>query len=448
MAETPVSAQHAPAAPAAPSWRGPARNRPSPSRPAAPLLGRPDALALAAPLTVTEVCTLEGFEALAPEWDALVRRTDDQAFHRHDYLLLWLRHFAPGVRLRVLTAREPGGRLVAALALREERVRQYGLRVRQLSSVSNAHSGRFDMLAEQPRAAAEAFLAHLARDAHWDVLRVTHLSEGGAGWALQGAARERGLREGVWHSGASPYVVLPDTLEAWAAHKRSNRKPLRRKRRRLEERGRVEVERVTGGEALEARLEEAFALERRGWKARNGTAITQDPRTHGFYRQLAAHAARGGELALYVLRLDGNAIAFQYGLQVGARYLAMKPGYDEAYADVSPGQLLTESVIEDLIPRGVRELDLLGDESAAKREWTDRTRRHGWLFVFRGSPMGRMLHVAKFRWAPLAKRTVKRLREAKARGVKLGEARLQGVKLQGVKLQGMKLRGRRTPTLH
>lgn len=423
MAETPESAQPAQPAPAAPSWRrqvlnGLASARPSPPAAVAPapLQGRTGADP-GVPLAVTEVRTPEAFEALAPEWDALVARTDDQLFHRHAYLALWLRHFAPTTRLRVLTAREPGGRLVAALALREERVRQYGLRVRQLSSLSNAHSGRFDMLAEHPRAAAEAFLKHLALDARWDVLRVAHLTEGGAGWALQDAARGARLPHGVWHSGAAPYVQLPDTLQAWAAQKRSNRKPLRRKRRRLEERGRVEVERVTGGEALAARLEEAFALERSGWKARNGTAIAQDPRTLGFYTQLAERAARTGELALYFLRLDGRAIAFQYGLQVGARYLAMKPGYDEAYADVSPGQLLTESVLEDLIPRGVRELDLLGEESAAKREWTDRARRHGWLFVFRRTRMGRVLHAAKFRWVPLAKRTVKRLREVRAKRV-------------------------------
>src|SRR5688500_11351877 len=69
-------------------------------------------------LHVAEVRELSGFDALAPEWNALVARTDDQVFYRHEFLRCWLTHFDPRAALRVLTAREPGGRLVAALALR------------------------------------------------------------------------------------------------------------------------------------------------------------------------------------------------------------------------------------------------------------------------------------------------------------------------------------------
>jgi CelD/BcsL family acetyltransferase involved in cellulose biosynthesis len=280
--------------------------------------------------------------------------------------------------------------------------------LRQLGSASNEHSGRFDLLAERPREASAAFLAHLAEDRSWDLLRITHLTEGGAAWALLEASERAGLPAGVWHSGRSPYVKLPATLEALAAAKRKNRKTLRRKRRRLEERGKVTLERVEGGEALDLWLEEGFRIERSGWKAKNGTAVSQDPRTLGFYTQLAHRAAAEGQLALYFLKLDGQPIAFQFGLSYGGRYLAMKPGYDEAYADVSPGQLLTESLIEDCVRRGIRELDLLGDDTVSKREWTDRARRHGWLFVFRDSLIGRALCSAKFRLVPAARRMVRR----------------------------------------
>jgi len=359
-------------------------------------------------VAVTELRGRAAFEALGSEWDALAARTDDQLFHRHAYLGCWLDHFAPRSTLRVLTGRNPEGRLVAALALLEVRRKQYGMPVRQLVSTSNEHSGRFDLLAESPHAAGAAFLAHLAKDSSWDVLSVTHVSEGGAAWGMLEAAWRSGLPAGVWHSGQSPYVLLPPTLEALAALKRKNRKTLRRKRRRLEERGRVTLERVEGGEALDLWLEEGFRIERSGWKAKNGTAISQDPRTLGFYTALAHRAAAEGQLALYFLRLDGQPIAFQFGLAYGGRYLAMKPGYDEAYADVSPGQLLTESLIEDCVRRGIRELDLLGDDTPSKREWTHQARRHGWLFVFRDSLIGRALYSAKFRWAPVARKVVRR----------------------------------------
>jgi CelD/BcsL family acetyltransferase involved in cellulose biosynthesis len=344
-------------------------------------------------LRVEEVRGLEGFDALGPEWNALVARTDDQLFYRHEFLRCWLTNFAPDAPLRVLTAREAGGRLVAALALREERTTQFGLPVRVLASASNTHSCRFDMLAEQPSRAGEAFFAHLEKDKSWHLLR---------------AAEARGLPSGTWLSARSPYVVLPSSLEGWRGGPGYNPKALRRRRRRLSERGHSSLVHVSSPEGLEAWLADGFAVERSGWKARRGTAISQDPRTLGFYSELARLAADAGYLSLYYLRLEDKTLAFQFGLSYGGRYLALKPGYDEAFAQLSPGQLLTESLLQDCVARGLTELDLLGDETPFKSEWTDRVRVHHWLFMFRDTLVGRTLCSAKFRWIPAARRMVKR----------------------------------------
>ncbi|MFP2926782.1 GNAT family N-acetyltransferase [Pyxidicoccus sp. 3LG] len=355
---------------------------------------------------VGEVRDLAGFDSLAPEWNALVERTDDQVFYRHEFLRCWLRNFAPEGRLRILTARDVNGRLVATLPLRATRGRQYGMPVRQLLSLTNKHSCRFDLLAEDPRRAGKAFLTYLLKDRSWDVLRLGDVPEGGSAWALLGAARKAGLPCGTWESARPPYLELPETVEAWQRERGRNAKPLRRRRRRLEERGRVTLERVTGGERLTERLAEGFALERSGWKAQRGTAIAQSQRRLAFYSDLAGVAAKAGWLGLYYLRVEKRAIAFQYGLEYGGRYLALKPGYDEAFAEVSPGQLLTEGLIQDCIRRGLTELDLLGDDAPFKREWTEVVRPHHWLFIYRDTLRGRALYRAKFQWAPVARSMV------------------------------------------
>ncbi|GMU09697.1 GNAT family N-acetyltransferase [Corallococcus caeni] len=359
------------------------------------------------PLCVEEVRSLPAFDALETEWNALVKRVDDQVFYRHEFVRCWLEHFAPGARLRILAARNALGTLVAVLGLKEEQGHQYGLPVRQLSSLTNKHSCRFDLVAEEPKRAAVAFLSHLMGDPSWEVLRLSDVPEGGAAWELVHAAKGAGMPWGAWPSARSPYLVLPSTVAAWTKG-RSNAKPLRRRRRRLEEKGRVEVERVAGIEGLGSKLEEAFALEQSGWKAQEGTAIAQAEHRRGFYTGLARTAAERGWLGLYFLRLDGRPIAFQYGLEYGGRYLAMKPGYDEALAEVSPGHLLTENLIQDCIGRGLSELDLLGDDAPYKREWTEQVRQHHWLFIYRDTWMGQTLQRSKFRWAPVAKRMVGR----------------------------------------
>jgi CelD/BcsL family acetyltransferase involved in cellulose biosynthesis len=352
------------------------------------------------------------FVALAAEWNSLVEATRDEPFYRHEFLRIWIDNFAPGADLRILTLRDSDGELTAALPLMAERASVYGVPVRQLSATANPHSCRFDMIARDPPAAAAAFVAWLRADRTWDILRLTDVPDGGAAWALLAEARARGLPTGTWKSLQSPYVPLPATWDLFQARLHAKFKAnCRRRRRKLEEKGKVELDRVDGGIALDAALEDGFALEQSGWKGGRGTAIAQDAATRGFYTELARDAASAGRLSLFFLRLDGRPVAFQYGLTHGGRYFLLKPGYDETLAECSPGQLLTEDVMADCIGRALSEFDFLGPDMPWKRDWADAVRPHTFLYAFADTALGRALCAAKFRWAPAVKQRLARWRQ-------------------------------------
>jgi len=283
--------------------------------------------------------------------------------------------------------------------------RIYGVPVRELSALANVHSGRFDLLAENPPEAARAFLDVLLEQSDWDVLRLIDVPQGGAAEALLEAAGSSGLRSGRWASMNSPYIDLPTSWsemeQTLSRHFRAN---MRRRRRRLSDKGTISIDLcdVSDDGELAARLDEGFQLEASGWKGRDGTAICQAPDTLGFYTALARQARSEGRLRLQFLRLDGKAIAFQYALQDGARYLLLKPTYDEAHGEVAPGHLLMEEVLQDCIARGLRQFDFLGPDMPWKSDWSKKGRPHDWLYLFRG-PRGHLVHGLKFRAAPMVR---------------------------------------------
>jgi len=368
-----------------------------------------EAIRQAPRLAVAEVGDRAGFMALERRWDALCEAQGDVLFQRHGWIRIWLDNFAPTARLRILTAVDENGELSAVLPLMEERTFWYGVPLRQLVSTANPHACRFDLLARDATAAGEAFFTYLIQDPTWDVLRLIDIPEGGAGWAVYHQAKTRGFPCGTWESLRSPYLTLPATHEALIARLDARFKAnVRRRRRKLEAQGKVTVERVDGAAALEAKLEEGYALEQSGWKGARGTAITQNQATRGFYSELARDAAHAGRLSLYFLRLNGRAVAFQYGLTHAGRYLLLKPGYDETLKECSPGQLLMDEVLKDCLARGLREFDFLGPDMVWKRDWTDQTRVHTWLFMFRNSSKGRALCTARFHWLPKAKEALSR----------------------------------------
>lgn len=355
-------------------------------------------------LQLTEHRGADALQALGPQWDALAERVHPgQPFLRHDFLSLWVAAFHPG-KLRVLTVSDSDGRLVAALPLRCTTGHQWGLPMRALSATANAHSCRFDFLAEDPWESGPPVLEHLITTGGWDRLLLTDVPEGGAGEVLFELARRRGLPVGRWESLRSPFFTLPDSMEAMHARLDTRFKAnLRRRRRKLAKEGPITVERCEGGPGMARCLEEGLALEGSGWKGRRGSAIVQDVATRRFYLSLAAEAARAGTLALYLLRVGDRPVAFQFSLQQGGHYFLLKPGYDEALSACSPGQLLMEDVVEDLIARGVRAFDFLGPDMVWKRDWTDRVRVHTWLSIFPPHGWGRVLHATKFRAAPALK---------------------------------------------
>jgi CelD/BcsL family acetyltransferase involved in cellulose biosynthesis len=361
-------------------------------------------------LAVEEVSTFAVFLDLEKEWNALVEATGAGLFSRHEHIRVWLESFGPEAgKLVVLTARDAAGALVAALPLLAERGSVCGLPARQLVAAANTHSCRFDMIAEEPRSAGRAFLAHLLVRPGWDVLRLIDVPEGGNAWQIHRAAKEAALPVGAWESQRSPYLTFPSSYDELLAGKSAQfRANLRRRRRQLERMGPLRFERVTDKTHLQECLEEGFALERSGWKGDQGTAIAQDEPTRAFYTRLAESASSRGHLSLGFLRVGGTPVAFHYGLTYGGVYHVPKLAYDESLKGCSPGLVLLEEAIKDGITRGLRAYDFLGTEAEWKNNWSTEARPHHWLFIFRDTTVGHVLHKAKFDWIPAARRVLMR----------------------------------------
>lgn len=359
-----------------------------------------------------------GIEALAEVeegWRGLCGASSwDEPFHRPEWIRAHLECFEPAARLHVVVARR-GGRLVGILPLVEERARWKGLPYRRLRGAAGVHSCRFDLLLAEgeEEEAREAIWRHLASLPDWHAIEVRDVPLGGAMEGVLERARREGFAVGTWESMRSPFVTLPARggfealCEDLPAKFRAN---LRRRRKRLAERGAVRFRRWD--RADEHFLRAFFELEAAGWKGRRGTAIAASEETRRFYSRVAGWAEGEGMFASYSLELEGRAVAAHFGLVHRGRYFLPKAAYDEALGACSPGQLLVEDVLADCAGRGLGEFDFLGPWMQWKADWTDQVRPHRWCFIYRPNPLGRALHAAKLRLGPW----LARMRDGKGGG--------------------------------
>ncbi|MDH3724182.1 MAG: GNAT family N-acetyltransferase [Thermoleophilia bacterium] len=314
-------------------------------------------------MTAITIDAVASTESLRAEWDALADRTECPPFLYGGFIDAWASAFHGPDALRILTARD-GAELVGVLPLViNGDVAQTPPRFGQAGAVSLDES------------VSRALLAHALAQMDLRTIEMGPLPAGGTELVMaQGSAESAGFAYTDWMNQEQPVVDCDTDWETYfAGLSRNLRKDVRRRRRRLEERGELTIEVHRGADALGERLAEGVAIENSGWKGQEGTAILAGDGQLAFYEALADWTAARDALEITFLRLDGAAVAFHYNIVFHGILYALKIGFDEAHADLSPGKVLLGAEIERTFAEGRRRFDFGGDPEDYKLKWATGT---------------------------------------------------------------------------
>jgi CelD/BcsL family acetyltransferase involved in cellulose biosynthesis len=229
-----------------------------------------------------------------------------------------------------------------------------------------------ETLAEQACEAALRALAARAANVAGVVAPMTPV-EGRTAEVFRACAKRLGLS---WRASDPRDRPILTTAKSGAAAEQSGReKKTRRALRKLEELDRVEHRVWREPHEIREALELFLALESRGWKGRNGTALLQDPRSATFVRTMSRLLARDGKIQIDGLCLADAPIALTISLYSGDRAFLWKTAYDETAAAGSPGaQLIVRMSGQLLAAPGIACADSCasGDNPAIARLWAER----------------------------------------------------------------------------
>ena len=358
-----------------------------------------------------QIETLDDFDSflrLESIWNELLEQSGlSFPFMTHEWVRTWIEYFGARQRIHVLLVKA-GRTIVGIVPLMLRQGWMYGLPVRRLQSIHNVYTERFDFIINGPPDEIYPTIWNhlLTRGPAWDVLELRQVPADSPTLAhLKPLAAADRYPVERWHSGDSPYISVEGSWESY--RETLGRKllaNLRNRLGRLSRIGRIDVEVIEDAWQAESALAEGWSLEAAAWKGDAGTAIRCLPRVRAFYEAFAIRAARRGWLRLYFLRINGQRIAFCYGLCFRNRTFTLKPGYDPRYASYSPSTALCSMMIKEAFLDGREEIDFLGVNDGWKQSWTSSTRSHEWLFVFRPGLRSRLLRWAKFQLAPVLRR--------------------------------------------
>lgn len=283
--------------------------------------------------------------AFVAAWDALATSAvEPNAFCESWFLAPALRQFDPQGRVKIFALWD--GSILCGL----------------MPVSAQAHYGRWPMPHVQNWLHHNAFLGTpLVRagyeEAFWRALLpildaapgqslFAHVSgltvEGAVASALTTVALEQGRRCALVHQEHRALLERGLSPDAYyeAAVRSKKRKELRRQKNRLSEEGVLTFVRYAGDEGLDTWTDEFLALEERGWKGTNGSALGCAPATRNLFVEILKGAAFAGKLERLEFRLDGQPLAMLVNFHCAPGSFSFKTAFDEEYARFSPGVLL------------------------------------------------------------------------------------------------------------
>jgi CelD/BcsL family acetyltransferase involved in cellulose biosynthesis len=292
----------------------------------------------------------------------------------------------------------------------------------RIESLTNDHAHYFDFLVAPPRrqTALQKFAGLVRQIKPRAKMKVEYLCEPDGTESGLYAELSRGrIPVHRYEAAYSPYLPLaPTTWEEYLKTIQSKFKAnLKRRRQKAEQIGTVSFEATQDLHRFEDRLSEAFDVEYRSWKGKEGTAIKCLPDVERFYRELVQRKPPSGRFHLFSLRLKGRMIAFNLCVSSHKTLFLLKTGYnDEEFSALSPGQLLHYEMLRHLFEGAeFRRYTFGGVVSPWKTDWTDpeRSYRFQWLEGYPATLLGRLEYGCRYGWKTYLKRfrTARRIKE-------------------------------------
>jgi CelD/BcsL family acetyltransferase involved in cellulose biosynthesis len=302
-------------------------------------------------------------------WDSLLEQTRGALFFQTlDWLRVYWKHYGAGQKLRAIVVSSPDGPLgILPLVVRREGRRIGGVRV--LTYPLEDWGSFYGPLGPQPAVTLAEGLRHVRRTRRdWDVIEMRWTAAGSdLDTATRDVMRQAGLQTYCKERDKTALVRLGETFEqceqAWTSKHRNN---LRRQQRRLAKSGELKcvTHRPAGAAAGDADprwdlYDACTDIARRSWQgsSQTGTTITHET-VRDFLREMHGVASAAGGVAMNMMFLDGQPLAFAYNYHWRGYNFGLRIGYDAALSRDGVGNVLTVNSIKSACQHGDHTYDM------------------------------------------------------------------------------------------
>ena len=351
---------------------------------------------------------LEDLEGLSEAWLALHQSSVRPDISLSpDWIISWYKAFGARLKPHVIGVfKDEELVLVAPMHSSMQSFRLTSLVALQSSANGYSPSGGVVTSTQISKTDLRTAFALLHEENNFELYRFYKLPEEEAASVCSMVSDSNLLHSGMEAVMSTPMIDLRGDWESYLeTRSRSLRKSMRRKLKRISQQSKVELEVGVPQGSDAPILEEIFRISAKSWKQLEGSDLESDDVARKFICELVDRFCRAGEVKVWLLKVDGLAIAYELHFQSGGTVFPIRADFDLDFAELSPGQVLLQLVLESLFKDKSTQLyDSCADDYEYLKSWAHYSTDFYTVDAFSTKLKPSLVYLAKYRVLPAYRR--------------------------------------------
>ncbi|MBT3313609.1 MAG: GNAT family N-acetyltransferase [Anaerolineae bacterium] len=355
------------------------------------------------PRTIRHITSIAAFEDLRYSWNALLEKKHIRsAVLTWEWLFSWWKVFGDEKKLWLVTVWEDD-RLIGVAPLMLEKRRKIGMPLQVLCTLGTPMNDIGGFIVQDQDLQIVKILSDfiLEQKREWDIFELNEFPvEGLEISVLKDIFSQRNFRL-IEENNEHYYIPVEGSWDDYySSLSKKFRKNLRRAERNSAGLGNVFLKQYSGNGLTWGNFDEAIAVNCHA----NYPRICHSKKEQAFLKELFELAPQW--LTLYLLFINDEAVAYEYGFLYQNRFEDWRAGFDTRIDPaISIGKFIALKVLEKSFEDGLKEVDFMRGAHAYKQEWRPETRIYTQLRFFkRQSPKAMIAYLGLEKIKPLLRR--------------------------------------------
>ncbi|MCL6473097.1 MAG: GNAT family N-acetyltransferase [Firmicutes bacterium] len=319
-------------------------------------------------LQIEVVTNLEDFKALRDSWNKLALEANLSVFQTWEWSWNWWKANSKGKKLCLLVIRD--GDKIAGIAPFYISSTYYGFPLKVVAFIGTNGTDYLDFIVNGNPDVSVALADFLLNSLKWDAIDLHQLP---AGSPTIDVLSSRVLAAKLPYTQVCQdncyNVTLPDNWDEYLAGlSKKFRWNVQYYTRRIARDYAVSY-RLSSGKDVERDMELFFKLHQKRFINKKKPGAYLSPKFRKFHTDLATELEKQGWLRLYIMEIDGRAIAAIYGFAFGDSFYYYLGGFEPDWGNVSVSTVLIGRAIEDSIAEGLHNFNFLRGDEPYKLKW-------------------------------------------------------------------------------